>query len=605
MSFWQKLKRPPWRTLAALAVLALVALTAYALWSPGEDFRDGRHDRGANGIWLSHGWLGDDGWFERYGKEARKPDFRSPKRISELAARLRAHNVTDVFPHLCPADPGGKIPPVDREQAERFLDELIGFGVMPWVGGVRGSSAFPEDAKWRAGFAESVRGLLAAHPRLAGVQVNIEPCPSGDGDFLKLLDELRAALPAGKLLSVAAYPPPTRWHPHPDVHWEESYYREVAERADQLAVMMYDTALRWEKPYRKLTADWTRQALAWSGGTEVLLGLPTYDDAGVGYHHPAVENLENALLGVHAGLASFGKLPASYQGTAIYCGWQTDAAEWRLYRERFVSPGKVIYPVRGAPPGKPAPKPAPIAKRPRACRVVHVFVPLCDNRNQGIVKVVASLGDGQNPGTNLYWGARFGVRTFFSRSEHWKRLGGVAKSNNAAVLERLVFRGRSGGRAVYLVAEAYDGARMRAALENFLAAAAGRGSVEVVAGEKKLAAGGAADMVAFCGHNGLMDLKLDSVPKRAGKAGPDCAAVLACKSRDYFLEPLKSAGCRPLVTTTGFMAPEAYTLDAIIRSWAAGEPPALTRKKAAAAYAKYQRCSQRAAEKLFAAGSGR
>ena len=89
------------------------------------------------------------------------------------------------------------------------------------------------------------------------------------------------------------------------------------------------------------------------------------------------------------------------------------------------------------------------------------------------------------------------------------------------------------------------------------------------------------------------------------KAGPECAVVLACKSRDYFLEPLKTAGCRPLITTTGFMAPEAYTLDAIVRSWAAGEPPASTRKKAAAAYARYQRCSRRAAERLFAAGSGR
>lgn len=35
--------------------------------------------------------------------------------------------------------------------------------------------------------------------------------------------------------------------------------------------------------------------------------------------------------------------------------------------------------------------------------IVHVFVPLCDNDNQGIVPVSASLGDGQNLKTNLYW----------------------------------------------------------------------------------------------------------------------------------------------------------------------------------------------------------
>lgn len=34
--------------------------------------------------------------------------------------------------------------------------------------------------------------------------------------------------------------------------------------------------------------------------------------------------------------------------------------------------------------------------------VVHAVVALCDNENQGIVPVPASLGDGQSPRTNLY-----------------------------------------------------------------------------------------------------------------------------------------------------------------------------------------------------------
>lgn len=36
--------------------------------------------------------------------------------------------------------------------------------------------------------------------------------------------------------------------------------------------------------------------------------------------------------------------------------------------------------------------------------IVHVFVPLCDNDNQGIVPVSKALGDGDNLITNLYWG---------------------------------------------------------------------------------------------------------------------------------------------------------------------------------------------------------
>jgi len=34
-----------------------------------------------------------------------------------------------------------------------------------------------------------------------------------------------------------------------------------------------------------------------------------------------------------------------------------------------------------------------------------VFVALADNFNQGIVPVSAKLGNGDNPKTNLYWGA--------------------------------------------------------------------------------------------------------------------------------------------------------------------------------------------------------
>ena len=57
-----------------------------------------------------------------------------------------------------------------------------------------------------------------------------------------------------------------------------------------------------------------------------------------------------------------------------------------------------------------------------APRTVHVFVALCDNANQGIVPVPATLGNGQDPQRNLYWGAMFGVKTFFGKSADWKRI---------------------------------------------------------------------------------------------------------------------------------------------------------------------------------------
>lgn len=81
-----------------------------------------------------------------------------------------------------------------------------GFRVSPWVGGVSGTDALVSDANWRKTFVQSCTSLLNQHQRLEGVRVNIEPLRSGNKDYLLLLDEMRKALPHGKLISVAAYP---------------------------------------------------------------------------------------------------------------------------------------------------------------------------------------------------------------------------------------------------------------------------------------------------------------------------------------------------------------------------------------------------------------
>jgi hypothetical protein len=326
--------RPPWRTIISGALLIGILFGCYAVWRPGLDVQDGRHDLGKNGIWLGHGWLAADSWFIENEKTNEIAKFRDQASIRALAELLRQHHIKDVFPHLCPSTPFGKLPEIDDAQVERFLAELKDFRVMPWIGAPAGASARPGDAKWRVAFISSVSNLLTAHPGFAGVQINIEPMTSGDKDFLKLLEQTRAALPQGKLLSVAAYPPPTRWQPSADVHWDRNYFGEVAKRSDQLVVMMYDTGVRVPKIYEHIMADWTAELLQWSNGKPVLLGLPTYDDAGVEYHNPKVENLRTALLGIHKGLDR--AQPSNYQGVALYCEWETDKNEWKYFQSHFL-----------------------------------------------------------------------------------------------------------------------------------------------------------------------------------------------------------------------------------------------------------------------------
>ncbi|MDQ3813353.1 MAG: glycosyl hydrolase family 18 protein [Armatimonadota bacterium] len=339
---WKFIKRPPWRTIVPAVSLLLLLFLAHAVWSPGYDVTDGRHDLSRNGIWLQHGWLGHNSWFIQYGKTDKLPRFRNVQRVRELAALLRHHHITDVFPHLCPTQPDGAIMPVDDRQTEMFLRELQGFRVLPWIGGVLDSDVAPDNAQRRKVFVNSIKDLLHKHPKFAGVHLNVEPWPSGHKEMLVLLEEIRQALPAGKILSVAAYPPPTFWHRFPEVHWEQAYFKQVAQRVDQMAVMMYDTSLKDGKLYQNLMRSWTQQVLDWSqvaSGQKspvILLGVPTYDDAGVGYHNPDVENLANALPGIHASLGRSAQLPAHYQGVAIYCEWETTEPEWQHLREHFL-----------------------------------------------------------------------------------------------------------------------------------------------------------------------------------------------------------------------------------------------------------------------------
>src|SRR5262249_35649101 len=237
-----------------------------------------------------------------------------------------------------------------------------------------------------------------------------------------------------------------------------------------------------------------------------------------------------------------------------------------------------------------------------APRTIHVFVALADNQSQGIVPVAPRLGNGDDPERNLYWGSAFGVKTYFARSADWKLLVAGQKPK-PGVLERCIFKHRA--QDVYLVADAYQGRKIREAIVDFLEAAAG-GEVEKVqfnAGTKNidLSAGGGADLVAYAGHDGLMDFQLSSLPQKKDDRQRD-AIILACVSKVYFAAALRATGAHPLIWTTGLMAPEAYTLKSAIDGWMAHEHNEQVRERAAAAYDRYQKCGIKGARRLLVSG---
>jgi hypothetical protein len=243
-------------------------------------------------------------------------------------------------------------------------------------------------------------------------------------------------------------------------------------------------------------------------------------------------------------------------------------------------------------------KKPPVA-HPPAPRAIHVFVALCDNKYQGIVPVPAGIGNGQNPKTNLYWGAGYGIKSFFAtKSKDWKLISSQADTAHH-ILERILFKHRT--KDIYLLADAYDGKYIKQTTIDFLNASAGKNKLAVKAGDKEVLFGGAANLVSYIGHDGLMDFTLSQVFRKEEGNKKD-AIILACYSKNYFSQHLKNTGASPLVWTTGLMAPEAYTLHDAIHEWTEDKPIGDIRLAAANAYSKYQKCGTKAAMRLLVSG---
>jgi hypothetical protein len=170
-----------------------------------------------------------------------------------------------------------------------------------------------------------------------GIHLDPEPVPSEDVATLQLLDEVRQAIGLTPTLSIAA----RRYWPvaldatsafGKHIGWGSDYYREVARRVNQIAVMTYDSGLSSPELYQqwmKFQIIAITQAVE---GTQVELffGVPTSEEATTS-HWPNAENMMNGLQGVIRGLNDIEAKPQTLTGIAIYPHWETDASEWVTY----------------------------------------------------------------------------------------------------------------------------------------------------------------------------------------------------------------------------------------------------------------------------------
>ena len=319
-----KLFRASLRVFVLLVVLGIAA-GVYVAYAPYGDTAAHPFNQDRNAVWLEHRWL-------------EKP--HSVEEMEQMFRFLDHHGIVYAYPHLIPFDSAGRLPLHNREQMRAFLASARrvapNMKLLPWVGGLRvgykrsrAGTIDLGDLGQRQRMVAECRGLM--DEGFDGIHVNVEPIANGDDDYLALLRALRAAVGTGILSLSATRPGPVAPAFAPNFFWTADYYARIADSADQVVLMTYDTAIPTPSLYRRYVAYAARTVtanLARSHRTRVLVGIPTYDETGL-MHRKGVETPENALLGVVSGLR--GRTGGTFEGVALYAEWTTDPEDWAVY----------------------------------------------------------------------------------------------------------------------------------------------------------------------------------------------------------------------------------------------------------------------------------
>ncbi|GAA4187685.1 hypothetical protein [Microbispora amethystogenes] len=325
-----------WTALAAAVPLALGLAAAAALrvqfaGTPAAWTRTTGHDA----LWMGHAWV--DG-------------RRTEADVRALAVRLRASGIRDVYVHSGPFKYDGTLPPDRYANAGNFLKwwrkNVPGVRVSAWLGQTVNDNGKPHlslaDPAARARIVAGARDLVAVG--FDGIHYDFEPVPDGDGPFLGVLRETRAAIGA-RLLSVATQQieplpglrAPTGLAIGHDKYWTPDYFRQVVGLTDQVAIMTYDSWTPLRSLYGGYVARQTSLALGLVPEDKTLLiGAPAYHDHGVPYADRA-ESVEAAAEGARLALGEHG--PRTEFGLALYVDFAATEEDWREYETAWVRGG--------------------------------------------------------------------------------------------------------------------------------------------------------------------------------------------------------------------------------------------------------------------------
>lgn len=307
----------------ACLLLALLAALAWWGWVP-PSFTDPGCRRGANGAWIGVEWT------------AQPVDTAA---IAHLAEQARDMHLRSLFVFTTYRRADGSLSasaPYARAFVSAFRQHNQQTALLAWVGLPDPQPALA-DPQTRIAMTHQLAGLVAT-TGFDGIHIDAEPIANGNSTYLAFLEELRAALSPRQLLSVASLP----WMPRLEgaflpthaYRWDGRYYQAVANRANQLVAMTYDSQAGVSPAYRLWMREQVRGIRRSIGAqpVDLLIGISLSREQ-TASHRPEVESLANGLAGLCAALAQ-PQEGAAVRGVALYALWEAtadDEAAWQRW----------------------------------------------------------------------------------------------------------------------------------------------------------------------------------------------------------------------------------------------------------------------------------
>ncbi len=195
-------------------------------------------------------------------------------------------------------------------------------------------------------------------------------------------------------------------------------------------------------------------------------------------------------------------------------------------------------------------------------KTIHIQVALCDNKTQGNIPVPTLFGRGDDPSTNLFWGAKYGVKTDLLDSGNWELLS--TEMISPIILERIIMKHKH--YEVYLVIDAYNGSDIQYCMEDYMNGAFNTNYTTIAFNDRSLGLHSRADLLVYVGHNALMDKHIDPPLVKEGLKAPDL--MLFTSFGKQLLEPiLKNSKAKVLFSSDGLISPDEFTLESELAQW--------------------------------------